>query len=74
MQDFFMSINGGGIGSYINTRTDLASNNMFNTYFLLKQGSDPKKLESKFPSFIDQYAGKELKTMGFIKKQFTYTG
>ncbi|HET6769983.1 MAG TPA: ABC transporter permease, partial [Chitinophagaceae bacterium] len=67
---FFMSINGGGIGQYINTRTDLASNNMFHTYFLLKQGSDPKKLEAKFPAFIDQYAGKDLKAMGFYKKQF----
>src|SRR5688500_6047845 len=67
---FFMSINGGGIGSWINTRTDLASNNMFHTYFLLKQGTDPKKLEAKFRAFIDQYAGKELKAMGFYKKQF----
>lgn len=67
---FFMSINGGGIGSYINTRTDLASNNMFHTYFLLKPGTDAKKLEAKFPEFIDKYAGKDLKAMGFYKKQF----
>ena len=67
---FFMSVNGGGIGSYINTRTDLASNNMFYTYFLLRKGTDPKKLEAKFPAFIDQYAGKDLKAMGFYKKQF----
>jgi len=67
---FFMSVNGGGIGSFINSRTDLATNNMFHTYFLLKQGSDAKKLEAKFPAFIDQYAGKDLKAMGFYKKQF----
>ena len=56
--------------NYIRARTDLASNNMFYTYFLLKEGSDPKKLEAKFPAFIDKYAGKDLKAMGFYKKQF----
>jgi putative ABC transport system permease protein len=67
---FFMSINGGGIGQYINTRTDLASNNMFYTYFLLKKGTDAKQLEAKFPAFIEKYAGKDLKAMGFNKEQF----
>ncbi|MEP7165573.1 MAG: ABC transporter permease [Ferruginibacter sp.] len=67
---FFMSIGGGDIATYISSRTDLASNNMFYTYLVLKDGSDPKKLESKFPAFIDKYAGKDLKAMGFYKKQF----
>ncbi|MGZ8537568.1 MAG: ABC transporter permease [Flavisolibacter sp.] len=67
---FFMSMNGGRMENYIRNRTDLASNNMFYTYFLLKEGSDPKKLEAKFPAFIDKYAGKDLKAMGFHKKQF----
>jgi putative ABC transport system permease protein len=67
---FFMSLNGGDIANYIRNRTDLASNNMFQTYFLLRPGSDPKKLEAKFPAFIDKYAGKDLKAMGFYKKQF----
>ena len=67
---FFMSVNGGDMQNYIRGRTDLASNNMFYTYFLLKPGSDAKRLESKFPAFIDKYAGKDLKAMGFYKKQF----
>ena len=67
---FFMSVNGGGIENYIRARTDLASNNMFYTYFLLKPGSDARKLEAKFPAFIDKYASKDLKAMGFYKKQF----
>ena len=67
---FIMSVNGGNIGPFMNTTTDLATNNMYHTYFLLKQGSDAKKLEAKFPAFIDQYAGKDLKAMGFYKKQF----
>lgn len=67
---FFMSVKGGDVEQFIRNRTDLASNNMFYTYFLLKPGSDVKKLEAKFPAFIDKYAGKDLKAMGFYKKQF----
>ena len=67
---FFMSLNGGDIEDYVASRTDLASNNMFYTYFLLHPGADPKQLEAKFPAFIDKYAGKDLKAMGFYKKQF----
>lgn len=67
---FFMSIPGGNIAQYISERTDLASNNMFYTYFQLHPKADAKQLESKFPAFIDKHAGKELKALGFYKKQF----
>ncbi|HEX8278487.1 MAG TPA: ABC transporter permease, partial [Segetibacter sp.] len=68
---FFLSINGGDIEQYINRRpTDLASNNMFFTYFLLRSGSDPAQLEAKFPAFMHKYAAKDLKAMGRDKKQF----
>jgi len=67
---FIMSFAGGDIALWSNGRTDLATNNMFHTYLLLKKGSDPAKLESKFPAFIEKYAGKDLKAMGFYKKQF----
>jgi putative ABC transport system permease protein len=32
-------------------------NNSFGTYFLLEQGADPKKLEQRFPSFLDKHFG-----------------
>ena len=67
---FFLSVNGGNNAQFMNSVTDLATNNMYYTYFLLKPGSDAKKLEAKFPAFIEQYAGKDLKAMGFHKKQF----
>ncbi|HET9432287.1 MAG TPA: ABC transporter permease, partial [Chitinophagaceae bacterium] len=67
---FFMSINGGGVAQSANQVTSLATNNMYYTYFLLKKGADAKQLEAKFPAFVDQYAGKDLKAMGFYKKQF----
>ncbi len=68
---FFMSMKGGEIEEYIRNRgTSFATNNMFFAYLQLKPGSDYKKLEAKFPAFIDKYAGKDLKEMGFGKKQF----
>lgn len=68
--EFFMSLNGGAIEQYLVGRTDLASNNMFYTYFRLHADADPGNLEAKFPAFIEKYAGKDLKAMGFNKKQF----
>lgn len=67
---FIMSAEGGTAARFFNRPDDLASNNMFYTYFLLKPGADAKKLEAKFPAFIDKYAGKQLKDMGFYRKQF----
>ena len=67
---FFMSMNSGNVGKYMANRTDLATNNMFHTYLLLKKGTDAKKLEAKFPAYVDKYAGKDLKAMGFYKEQF----
>ncbi len=68
---FFMSMTGGYMGDAIKqSGTNLANNNLYYTYLSLKSGTDPKKLEAKFPAFIDKYAGKDLKAVGFYKKQF----
>lgn len=68
---FFMSIRGGDMDAYIRSREgDLASNNMMFTYLQLVPGGNARQLESKFPAFIDKYAGQALKAMGYYKKQF----
>ena len=68
---FFMSMQGGGIGDFIKRQAaNLATNNLFFTYLQLKPGANAEKLQSKFSSFIEQYAGKDLKAVGFNKKQF----
>lgn len=68
---FFMSMMGGNIADYIKRQQgDLATNNLFYTYLQLKPGADAKKLEAKFPAFIEQYAGKKLQAVGFNKRQF----
>ncbi|HET9824917.1 MAG TPA: FtsX-like permease family protein, partial [Chitinophagaceae bacterium] len=67
---FFISIPGGNIDQFMKQQTDMIGNNMFNTFFLLRPGADAKKLEAKFPSFIDKYMRSGLKAAGFDKKQF----
>jgi len=68
---FFMSMMGGSVADFIKRQgDDLATNNLYYTYLQLKRGTDAKKLETKFPLFIQQYAGKKLKAFGFDKKQF----
>ncbi|HEX9828054.1 MAG TPA: ABC transporter permease [Flavobacteriaceae bacterium] len=67
---FFMSYAGGGLESYVKSQRSMAGNNLFFTYLRLKKGADPKKLEAKFPAFINKYMGEDLKRSGFGKKQF----
>ena len=68
---FFMSIQGGSMADMIKIQAgNLATNNMFFTYLQLKPGASAEKLQAKFPSFIEKYAGKDLKAFGFYKKQF----
>ena len=55
---FFVSMKGGDVEGWIKEMgTNMANNNMFYTYLLLKPGSDAKKLQAKFPSFIEKCAG-----------------
>ncbi|TMI71617.1 MAG: FtsX-like permease family protein [Bacteroidetes bacterium] len=67
---FFLSVRGGGIEQFMNRQTDMVSNNMFHTFFLLQPGASAKNLESKFPAFVDKYIGDGLRKSGFYKKQF----
>jgi len=68
---FFMSMTGGDMEPFLKQQSeDFATNNMFFTYLQLRPGSDPKKMEAGFPSFLEKYAGKELKAVGFEKSQF----
>ncbi|HEY5406745.1 MAG TPA: ABC transporter permease, partial [Ginsengibacter sp.] len=69
--NFFMSMMGGNIQDFIkNQAANLATNNLFYTYLQLQRGADAVKLQDKFPAFIEKFAGKDLKAVGFNKKQF----
>jgi putative ABC transport system permease protein len=67
---FFISMKGGNLQQFVAEQTDMAGNNMFQTFLLLKPGASAKALQAKFPAFVDKYIGKALKSMGFYKKQF----
>jgi putative ABC transport system permease protein len=67
---FFISMKGGNIQQFAEGQTDMAGNNMFQTFLLLKAGTSAKALQSKFPAFVDKYIGEALRNMGFYKKQF----
>ena len=66
---FFLSVRGGNMETFISRQTDMVSNNMFFTFFLLKPGADANKLQSKFSAFVDKYLAQGLKSAGFFKKQ-----
>lgn len=69
--NFFISIYGGALESrMIKDGANMAFDNLYTTYLLLKPGTDPKKLEAKFPAFVEKYAGKTLREAGFYRKQF----
>ena len=69
--NFFLSFGGGGMEDFTRRQeNDFATNNMFTVYLRLVPGTNPKMLEAKFPAFLDKYAGKMMKEMGFDKRQF----
>ncbi len=59
--DIFLPLLGNWPGAREAQSTSFLSNN-FVTYLLLKEGTDSKALEKKFPSFIKKYAGPQLAT------------
>ncbi len=68
---FILSMTGGAIEQRIKSDgTNMAFDNLYTTYVQLKPGTDAKKLESKFPAFIEKYAGKDLRQAGFWRKDF----
>lgn len=58
---FIMSSRGGRLENFFHAHTTLVNNNMFYTYFLLKEGSNPQALEQKFSAFVEKHMGEELK-------------
>lgn len=68
--NFFISFRGGNMNGFVNDNPSLVNNNMFNTYVLLKEGSDVVKLQQKFPAFIQRHLGEQLKQMGKQRAYF----
>jgi putative ABC transport system permease protein len=67
---FIMSMKGGEMDAMANDNPSMLNNNMFYTYMLLKEDADAAKLESKFPAFVKQHIGEDLKASGGNRKYF----
>ena len=67
---FLLSTRGGGLENFFYDNPTLVNNNMFYTYFLLKEGSNAQGLEQKFPAFIEKHMGEDLKAMGTGRSLF----
>jgi len=68
---FFLSFAGGDMEQFMRGQeNDFATNNMFIVYLRLRAGFNPATLEAKFPAFLDKYAGKQMKALGFEKRMF----
>jgi len=69
--NFFISLYGGDLEERMKKDGDnMAFDNLYTTYLLLKPGTNAKKLEAKFPAFVERYAGETLRQAGFYRKQF----
>lgn len=58
--NFFLSMNSGGIGSYVVRADDWVGNNFTNAYIKLGQNTSSEQLQRKFPAFLQNYASEQL--------------
>jgi putative ABC transport system permease protein len=69
--NYFISIYGGDLEERMKKDgTNMVFDNLYTTYLLLKPGTDAKKLEAKFPPFVEKYAGNGLREGGLWRRQF----
>lgn len=68
--ELYMNMNSDGWGRWVLGQTTWANNNIVGSYLKLRDPSQYKSLESKFPQFIETHAGAELRQSGRNKKLF----
>ena len=69
--NFFLSMRGGDMEQQMKqSENDFVTNNMYSSYVRLRPGTDPARVEAKFPAFLDKYAGKGMAAFGLHKIQF----
>jgi putative ABC transport system permease protein len=69
--NFIISFYGGSIEQRMKKDgTNMAFDNMYTTYVLLNPGANGKKVEARFPAFIEKYAGKDFREGGLWRRDF----
>jgi len=67
---FFVSMRSANIGQRFYGLQEWGGNNLYGTVIRLKDGTNPKDIEAKFPAFMDKYASARLKELGMDKRQY----
>jgi putative ABC transport system permease protein len=68
--NFFLSLHNTDMGKWAERQTNWASNNIFYTYVLLKEGANPRIFEQHLQQFFARRAAADLKSMGAKKTLF----
>ncbi len=64
----FMSMNSGDVGQFVRQNTSWAGNNFLYGYVRLAPGTDADALAAKFPAFLQQHGGDQLRESGMKKE------
>ncbi len=66
--NIYITMNGGGMGSYARNNDSWAGNNFAYSYIRLKPNASAAALESKLPAFLKKYGQEQLKALGMEKQ------
>ena len=66
--NIYITMNGGGMGSYARTNGSWAGNNFAYSYVKLSAQTNPAVLEAKLPEFLKKYGQEQLKQLGMEKQ------
>ncbi len=64
-----LSLHNRDVGTWLD-QTNWATNDIYHTYFKLKEGSNPKNFENKLEEFMSRNGGKDMEAAGFSKSLF----
>lgn len=64
----FMSMNSSDVGQFVRQNTSWSGNNFLYGYVRLAPGTDANALAAKFPAFLQQHGGDQLRESGMKKK------
>ncbi|HLY69787.1 MAG TPA: ABC transporter permease [Puia sp.] len=67
---FFLSMRNGDIGTWVESQTNWATNNIFHTYVKLKKGTNPDVFEKRLTPFFDRRGGVDAKGLGISRHLF----
>lgn len=66
--NIYITMNGGGMGSYARNNDSWAGNNFAYSYVKLNPTANASTLESKLPAFLHKYGQEQLKALGMEKQ------